>query len=181
MDAADGWKNPVDTATALVWLAQHQRLPEDSSQDVIDGLNEVRKHFIEHPDPRCIPLLLGVFEDHMGWGIFQVCDAVLRKYSQKQLTPHLKDALRSDSRGVRWWATHWALDFEAPELVPELEMILNSPEDEDAHYYAIAALAEIYLRTRDANILTLLRKRALVETDPQRQELFRESLEEFGQ
>lgn len=169
----------MDTATALAWLARHQRLPEDSPQEVIDRFDEVRKHLIEHPDPRCIPLLLGVFEDHMGWGIFQVCDDVLFKYSSEQLTPHLKHALRSDNRGVRWWATHWALAFGSPELLPELEMILASPEDENAHYFAIATLALIYKRTRAARILDLLRERAKVETDAERQELLCETFEEF--
>ena len=169
----------MDTATALDWLQEHQRLPENSPQEVIDRLDEVRKHLAEHPDARCIPLVLGIFADHMGWGIFQLFDDVLSKYSQEQLTPHLQRALLNDDLGTRWWATQWAMQFASPELAPELEGILRNPEDDDAHYFAIDALAQIYELTGDPHVLSVLRDRASTETDRERKELLRESFERF--
>jgi len=169
----------MDMATALDWLRGHQRIPLNSPQDVIDSLKEVRKVLAQHPDPRCLPLVFGMFDDHMGWGIFQLFDDVLAKYNQEQLTPHLKRALLSDNRGTRWWATHWAREFLAPELAPELEAILLNPEDDDAHYFAIGALADIYQMTHDSHVLAVLRDRAATETDPECRELLRESFKEF--
>ena len=169
----------MDTNSALDWLRAHQQLPENSPQEVVDQLDVVRKHLAKHPDPRCIPLMLGVFADHMGWGIFQLCDDVLVRYSQKELTPHLRDSLRSRNKGTRWWAAHWAMQFPSPELRAELEALLNNPEDEGAHQFAIFALAEIYRQSREPHILAVLRQRAAVDTDPERIELLRESLGEF--
>ena len=101
------------------------------------------------------------------------------RYSQEQLTPHLKRALLSDSRGTRWWAARWAMEFLSPELAPALEAILRNPEDDDAHYFAISALADIYQMTRDSHVLAVLRERAASETDPECRELLRESFKEF--
>ena len=169
----------MDAATALDWLRKHQRLPDDAPEDTIDALDEVRRHLIEHPDPQCIPLVLGVFEDHMALGVFQLFDDVLARYSQDQLTPHLKHALQSDNQGTRWWAAHWAMQFVSPELAEPLEAILNNPADEDSHYFAADALAQIYRLSPEPRILAALRARAGRETDEELGELLRESLEEF--
>jgi hypothetical protein len=64
-------------------------------------------------------------------------------------------------------------------LAPALEAILKMPEDDDAHYFVIGALAQIYQCTHDSLILATLRERAVIETDPQLKELLRELFEEF--
>jgi hypothetical protein len=72
------------------------------------------------------------------------------------------------------------MEFVSPELAPALEAVLTNPEDDDAHYFAIDALAEIYKLTHDdPHVLAVLRDRAATETDPERAELLRESFEEF--
>lgn len=166
----------MNTETALAWLEEHQDLAEDAPQATVDRLDEVRRYFLGHTDPRCIPLILGMFGDHMGWGVFQVFDDVLRKYDQAQLTPHIFSALRSPRRGARSWATQWAMEFVSPELAPALVDILANPEDDDMHYFAIAALVDIVEIDGDSELLAVLRKRALMETDPERIELLHQFL-----
>jgi hypothetical protein len=155
----------LNSDEALAFLAEHRRLPEDSPQETIDKLDAVRRHFEAHPDPRCIPLFMAVVDDHMGWGIFQLLDGVLERFPQAVLTPHLRDALAANSRGGRWWAAQWALAFPSPDLVPELSRLLQSPEDRDAHYFAIGALGEVCDLVADPAALRLLRERSQVEQD----------------
>ncbi|MBL9161695.1 MAG: HEAT repeat domain-containing protein [Planctomycetaceae bacterium] len=112
----------------------------------------------------------------MGWGIFQLFDDVLRHYTSEQLAPHLIAALLSEHRGTRWWAAHWAMEWPRPELLPVLLRVLESPEDEDAHYFCLSALGDIYATTRDARAIAYLRERAERETAPERRELLNELL-----
>jgi HEAT repeats len=126
---------------------------------------------LANPDERCVPLFMGLVDDHMGWGIFQLFEDVFRRYPQEVLTPHLQQALAGASRGGRWWAAHWALDFPSPDLTPLLSRLLLSTEDADAHYFTIAALGEIYLLRADPEVLAVLRERADVEQDAETREL----------
>ena len=42
------------------------------------GTDDVRKHFVSHPDNRCVPLLLNAFGEGDGHGVYQLVeDAVL--------------------------------------------------------------------------------------------------------
>jgi hypothetical protein len=53
---------------ALTFLQQHQPMPgeEELTEALIDKYDEVRKFFIKHPAPECIPLFLGSFADDTG-------------------------------------------------------------------------------------------------------------------
>jgi hypothetical protein len=149
-------------------------MSENATQEEVDQLNDVRRYFEAHPEPRAIPLIIGLFADHMGWGIFQLFDSVLAKFPTAELTPHLRIALTARDRGTRWWAAHWALEFPSQGLAPELLALLAQPEDEDAHYFAIAALGEICEKEFDPSVLEVLRARHAVDTDPERRELLEE-------
>jgi hypothetical protein len=151
-------------------------MAEDATQAEIDQLDEVRRYLDAHPDPRAIPFIVGLFADHMGWGIFQLFDSVLSRFSTTELTPHLRKALTASDRGTRWWAAHWALEFPSRGLTPELLALLAQPDDEDAHYFAIAALGEICEKEFDPSILEVLRARLTVDADPERRELLDEIL-----
>lgn len=157
---------------AIRFLQEHPHLSADAPQAVIDQLDAVRRHLSEHTDARCIPHVLGVFGDHMGWGIFQLFDTVLRNYTPESLAPHLIDALLSAHRGTRWWAAHWAMEWPRPEMLPALLRVLESPEDDDAHYFCLSALGGIC----DARATAYLRERAVRETVPDRRELMDELL-----
>ena len=163
---------------ALRFLCAHQPLPPDASLDegTVQRFATVRDFFAANPDTACIPLLLNAFGDGSGFGTYQLCDDVFRAYPQSSLTPHLAAALTSPHRGVRYWAAHWAMEFSAPELVTPLVRMLARQEDDDAHYYCLAALQFIWEEHRTAEALTALRMRAQTETDPDRMELLREAL-----
>jgi hypothetical protein len=68
------------------------------------------------------------------------------------------------------------LDFRSRGLTPDLLALLAQPEDEDAHYFAIAALGEIREKEFDPSVLEVLRARYAVDTDPERRELLEEVL-----
>jgi hypothetical protein len=168
----------MNNEIALNFLRSHKNMPIDSSQSDISMFDDVRKHFIQNPDECCIPLFLETFGDHMGWGLFQLCDDVFNKYSNETITPHLKKHLKSKNKGTRWWATHWAFEFCTPDLTDELIEITESKEDIDAHYFALAALGEIYRISRNQKVLLVLKNRKLVENDPEIIELLDGLLEE---
>ncbi|MBW3624297.1 MAG: HEAT repeat domain-containing protein, partial [Armatimonadetes bacterium] len=94
------------------------------------------------------------------------------------VVPHIKEALCSPYRGVRWWAAHWAMDYPSEELIGPLEKLLSTPEDEDAHYFALSALGFIAEETENGRALQILRERSKTDSDPERLQLVREILEE---
>ena len=168
----------MDREEAFRFLCTHQPLPPDTSLDeeTIGRFDAVCKFLAANPDPECIPLVLNAFGEWDGFGVYQLCDDVLRAYPQSLLTPHLVAALSSPHRSVRYWAAHWAMQFTAPELVVPLVQLLASEDDDDAHYYCLAALQFIWEEHRTAQALVALRKCAEKETDPERMELLREAL-----
>ena len=168
----------MDREEGLRFLRAHQPLPPDTSLDeeTVRGFDAVRDFFAANPDAECIPLFLNAFGDGMGFGTYQMCDDVFRAYPQSSLTPHLAAALSSPHRGVRWWAAHWAMDFTTPELVTPLVQVLANQEDDDAHYFCLAALKFIWKEHGTTEALTALQRRAETETDPDRIELLREAL-----
>ena len=137
----------MNSAEALAFLRAHQPMPPDDAleESLIEQFDTVRRYFIAHPDPACIPLLLGAFGDGMGFGVYQVCDDVLRHFSSAQLAPHLAAALASNRSSTRWWAAHWAMEFAHPSLFAVLRRLLlaRAPEDEDARGFLIDALESL--------------------------------------
>ena len=168
----------MDREEALRFLRAHQPLPPDATLDeeTIQRFDTVRDYFVKNPNVECIPLFLNAFGDGSGFGVYQICDDVLRAYPQSSLTLHLVDALSSPHRGVRYWAAHWTMEFSAPELVTPLVQVLARQEDDDAHYYCLAALQFIWEEHGTPEALAALQRHAQTETDPDRMELLREAL-----
>jgi hypothetical protein len=168
----------MDREEGLRFLRAHQPLPPDASLDeeTIRRFDTVRTFFAANPDTECIPLFLNAFGEGSGFGIYQLCDDVFRAYPQSSLTPHLAAALSSPRRSVRYWAAHWAMEFSAPEFVAPLVQLLATQEDDDAHYYCLAALQFIWEEHSTAEALAALQRRAQTETDPDRMGLLREAL-----
>ena len=152
----------MDSAEALAFLRAHQPMPPDDALEdsLIDQFDAVRRYLIAHPDPACIPLLLGAFGDGMGFGVYQVCDDVLRPFSSEQLAPHLAVALASTRPATRWWAAHWAAEFPHPSLLWPIRRLLlaRAPEDEDARGFLIDALESLSNEHQLAEARELLRK-----------------------
>jgi hypothetical protein len=159
---------------ALDFLKKNKNMSIDAPQEDIDMFDKVRKFFIQNPDERCIILFLEAFGNHMGWGVFQLCDDVFNKYPTEKIVPHIKKCLKSENIGTRWWAAHWAMEFSNSEITSELIELAQSDIDVDAHYFALAALGEINLKSTDPNIIEYLKKRKSVENDSEIKELLNE-------
>jgi hypothetical protein len=171
----------VTIEEALAFLASHQVMPENSPQPDVARLDEVRRYLALHPDARALPLVLGIFADHMGWGIFQLFDEVLARFSASELTRHLRTALAAPDRGTRCWAAHWSLAFPSQELTPDLLKLLAQPGDDDAHCLVIATLGEICKSEFNPTVLRVLRARHETDADPDRRDLLRELVTELDQ
>lgn len=150
-------------------------MPADAALDqpTIDGFERVRLHFVAHPDPACIPLFLGAFGDGMGLGVYQLCDDVLCHFSREQLAPHFDAALRSARPATRWWASHWAMQFPHPSLLPAVAQLIaaEAPEDEDARYFLVSALEFLWRDFKDVRALDLLHDLRATETRPDIREI----------
>jgi hypothetical protein len=136
---------------ALEFLSKHQPLPTDEeiSEGEIGTFNEIREYLTSNPDERAIPLMLNAFGDEDGFGVYQICDDVFSKYDPEVVLPHLKSALTSKYYGVRYWASQWAMDINSLDIVPEINAMLNNSQDVEAHYYCVAALMDIWQKTKN--------------------------------
>jgi len=70
----------MTTSEALSFLQAHQPMPDDDAlnahPEILQKYEEVRKYFVENPDPRCIELFLNSFGERSGFGIYQLVDEV---------------------------------------------------------------------------------------------------------
>ena len=104
---------------------------------------ETLKYFEAHPDDACIPLFIGSVSGDTSLGMYQHIRFVFHRFPLTTVGPHILAALRSPDAGVRGWAVDWALDCPWPDLLPDLQRICTSSEDEDAHELAQAAIERI--------------------------------------
>ncbi|WP_253947920.1 hypothetical protein [Paenibacillus ehimensis] len=79
-------------------MKDNHPLPKDSEErfDIIKKYDEVRIHFLNNPDPKCIPLFLNSFGEGSGIGVYQHIEDVLLKYSTEEVLPYLISALKSE-------------------------------------------------------------------------------------
>ncbi len=164
---------------AIKFLEKNQPLPSDEglSQDQVNTFAAIRKYIIEEPDPIFIPLMLNAFGNGSGFGVYQVCDDVFRKYPKEQIVPHLSVALQSPHWGVRYWASQWAMNFPDESLIPILEKVAND-EHEDCHYFAISSLESIWRVTGSQKALKIIENQRKIYSDPELIELIDEILGE---
>jgi hypothetical protein len=153
---------------ALEFLRSHQPMPPESeiSDELVSRYNEVRQHFVDNPDPLCIPLFLGSFGEGSGLGVYQLCDEVFAQYSRVDVVPHILSALQSPHRSVRAWSAEWAVGFPARELIAPLEAMLNSEEDHLARLAVISALESIWRGTGSASALGAIGRWRPAVNDP---------------
>lgn len=161
---------------ALSFLKNHQPLSDDAmlEQDVIKKYDEVRKFFLNNPDPICIPLFLNSFGNGSGFGVYQLIEDVLALYPEEQVIRHLKEALRSEYNGVRYWSSQIASSFPDSDLIPPLVELLNE-QDSDARFSVISALAQI----KDESIISIIQKAKSIEVDTEVLELIEDVLNEL--
>jgi len=166
----------MDINQALSFLKEHQPLLSDSEVDIeeIRGLDEVRKYFIENPDPDCIPLFLNVFGQGSGFGVYQLIEDVILQFSNEEVIPHLVKSLLSDHQGVRYWSAQIASSFPDKRLIEPLSSMLNE-QDSDLRWAAYMALGEI----RDKAIFSILKSALKNEKEPENYEILEDIIENY--
>jgi hypothetical protein len=130
---------------AIEFLKAHQPMPSDRAISDEEGrlFAETLRHFEAQPEEVCIPLFVGSVSGDTGLGMYQQIRFVFQRFPLAMVGPHIRAALRSPDPGVRAWAVDWALDCPWSELLPDLQRICTSSEDEDAHELAHAAMERI--------------------------------------
>lgn len=148
---------------ALAFLALHQPLPSDAelSEDVIKRYDEVRRFFLEHPDPDCVRPLLNSFGNGNGHGVYQLIENVIRKLPTRIVVAELIQSMRSEHRGVRYWSVQIAALFPVNTLLPELRERLRE-DDFDMKYAALTALEQI-----GAEAKPVIAEFLVTESDPE--------------
>ncbi len=148
----------IDKEEALKFLEAYQPLPSDSELskniNILNIYNEVRKYFLTHYDPRCIPLFLNSFGGRNGFGVYQLIEDVLKCYPSELVIPFIKLALHSKFESVIYWNAQIAVSFPDDSLQESLINLINH-HNVDIRYTAISALSRMpnqdykeYLKTR---------------------------------
>ena len=161
---------------AIEFLKHYQPLPDDNelTKEIIDNYDEVRKFFKSNPDEICIPLFLNSFGYVSGFGVYQLIEDVIRLFDKDKIIPHIKKALSSQHKGIRYWNTQIAAIFPDKKLINELANGLNE-NDFDMKYAAITALEQIGgLETK-----TLLERALEKENDKELKELLCEVIKDI--
>lgn len=163
----------MTTDDALSFLRANQPLPPADScpDELISQLDCVLSHFLDHPDRRCIPLFLRVFNDGDGHGVFQLIAGVIWRFPEKEVLPHLVDALTNGSKDVQYWCSQIALETASP-LIAEPLLHLAESDDEGIRFFAIAALEYNTMPCLNQDIAKLLAN----ESAPELIELIQEVL-----
>jgi HEAT repeat protein len=97
--------------------------------------------FLNEKNNRCIPLFLNSFGSINGFGVYQLVEDVIIRFSQEEVIPHLIDSLNSNEYSVRYWTLQIAANFPSAELLPQLKTLLQE-DDFDLKYNTLTALGQ---------------------------------------
>lgn len=134
----------MNTEQALSFLKANQPMQPTSelSDDVINTYDQVRRFFLDNPDEACIPLFLNSFGEGDAHGVYQLVEDVIAQFPHSIVVTHLKSALCSPHKSVRYWCAQVASIFPDILLANEL-MQLTSDPDIDMKMAAVTALVDI--------------------------------------
>lgn len=137
---------------ALSFLEEHQPMPKDEElkKEEIEKYEEVRKFFLNNPDEKCIPLFLNSFGGKDGFGIYQMVEDVITKFSKTAILPHALNALKNKSNNVKYWCVQLISNYPDRRFFNPLVEVLEL-EDEDIKVATITALAQLALNNLCVN------------------------------
>lgn len=127
---------------ALDFLSLHQPLPDEKEkemEDLIEKFNEVRLYFLEHKNPKCIPLFLNCFGTGGGFGSYHMIIQLLKEYDDTLVIDELAKSLFSPYVGVRFWSAEVAQRYHDDKLIDGLLNVFKLG-DTDAKCSALTAL-----------------------------------------
>ena len=110
----------------LNFLLKYQPLPPDSeiTEDELLIYDKSRFFFENNPCASCIPLFLNSFGEGSGFGVYQLIDSVIRKFSMDEVVGHLIKALTNKQGSIQYWCIQITVDFPHASLIPILESLL---------------------------------------------------------
>ncbi|WP_426059747.1 hypothetical protein [Hymenobacter sp. B1770] len=171
----------MNTPEALAFLQAHQPMPDDDGleqqPELMLAFDEVRKYFVEHPDPRCVPLLLNSFGGWDGFGMYQMVEFVFFQMDEQLVTQalllNMQDVARLN-RYTLYWNVQLCSTFPHTDFFPALLQVLNHP-------MADIRMATAYSLTQyeAATIRPILELQLAVEDDSDVAETIREILEDL--
>ena len=99
----------------------------------------ILEYFEQHPDLRCIPLLIKSVSKETGLGMYEHIKFVLMGHGKAEVLPHLREGILHGSPGVKYRCCWWATDVDAWELADIIRPLAES-DDEDVRDAAAAFL-----------------------------------------
>lgn len=134
----------MDEAKCLSFLSAHQPLPPDGelTADVVNELDNVRKWLADHPIPGALPLLLRVFGDGDGLGVYPLIEDTLTRYPRDAVVAELAAVICDSPDTARYWALQFAGSFPDEKLIAPICDLLPTLEY-DSRYAALTALEAI--------------------------------------
>ncbi|MCC3864973.1 HEAT repeat domain-containing protein [Terrisporobacter petrolearius] len=171
----------MDYNEILDFLKENQPFPDDENikEYEIDMYADAVKYLDEvYSDEKCIPLLLNCFGDWFTYDINKHVEFIICKFDKELVLPHLRQALRSNNKYVRYWACQYTMSFPDKSLIDGLkEIIKNKKEnDNDTRLSAVTALTFI----NNSDVKFYLEKMDLRCEDNEFIEQFMEILDEEG-
>jgi len=127
----------------IEFLNRHQPMPADMDWDEeCRKLDAVRRHLMDNPSIESLPLILNVFGDGSGYGVYQQIELVVMKFPSSVVVPHLLTALNSGTRSIKYWNAQISANFPSEDLIKPLANLCSSG-DHDLCAAAITALGQI--------------------------------------
>lgn len=165
----------INREEALKFLKTYQPLPNDeelsNNIDILNFYDEVRKYFLIHYEPACVPLFLNSFGGRDGFGIYQLIEDVIKQYPNELVVPFIKQALNSKFETVIYWNAQISILFPDNSLQESLISLINH-QNVDIRYATISALS----RLANQDYKKSLEVRLMIETDEDIIELIQEVL-----
>lgn len=100
------------------------------SAQLLDRFEEVRQHFVDVPNERAIPLLLGALSEGDGHGVFQRVEDCLQQHPTHVVVPHLAAVLRDGRPAAQYWAATFAMGFPHADLIAPLAELVRTGDSE---------------------------------------------------
>ena len=129
----------MTTAEALLFLEEHQPLPQQMSPTLTVRFEAALASLRKNPHTDCIPLLLGCFANWEEIDHQESIQALLQQFPTQQVIPHLAQSLASEDVMVRKWSADTARIFPHEDLLPLLSPLLVN-EDTEIRLISAAAL-----------------------------------------
>src|SRR5512145_3218421 len=99
--------------SALAFLRRHQPMAADASLDKADleELDRVRRFLKTHPNEEAVGLLLGVFGNGSGFGVYQLIEDTVAAHDRAIVVKSLLERLTDGPRSVRYWCALVSANF----------------------------------------------------------------------